>query len=99
MAADNLHGLTPKQEAFACATARARGGGEVAMKLKVLPPNSPEAKRRDELLAIMRNETRPEEERDSATIAALSLCHEEVPPIVVYTNRTSIGGTKMKRRR
>jgi hypothetical protein len=55
------------------------------MKLKVLPPNSPEAKRRDDLLAIMRDETKPEDERFRATLAALPLCHEEVPPIVVYT--------------
>jgi hypothetical protein len=59
------------------------------MKLKELPPGSPEAKRRDELLAIMRDETRSEEERFEATLAALPLCHEEVPPIVVHIDRTS----------
>jgi hypothetical protein len=37
--------------------------GVFVMKLKELPPGSPEAKRRDELLAIMRDETRSEEER------------------------------------
>jgi hypothetical protein len=33
------------------------------MKLRELPQGSPQAKRRDELLAIMRDETRPDEER------------------------------------
>ncbi len=46
------------------------------MKLRELPQGSPQAKRRDELLAIMRNETRSNEERDAAAIAALPLCHE-----------------------
>ena len=33
---------------------------EAAMKLKEPSPGSPEAKRRDDLLAIMRDETKPE---------------------------------------
>jgi hypothetical protein len=49
------------------------------MKLKELRPNSPEAKRRDELLAIMRDPTRSDEERDAAAKAAAPLCHE-LPP-------------------
>jgi hypothetical protein len=40
------------------------------MKLRELPQGSPQAKRRDELLAIMRDETRPDEERDRAAKAA-----------------------------
>jgi hypothetical protein len=68
-----------------------------AMKLKHLPPGSPEAKRRDELLAIMRDETKSEDERYMATLAALPLSHEEVPPIVVYTNRPSAGRVTTKR--
>lgn len=46
------------------------------MKLKELRPNSPEAKRRDELLAMMNDPTRPDEERDQAAKAAAPLCHE-----------------------
>jgi hypothetical protein len=73
--------------------------GEIAMKLKVLPPNSPEAKRRDDLLAIMRDETKPEDERFRATLAALPLCHEEVPPIVVRVDRRgTVRATKATRR-
>jgi hypothetical protein len=49
---------------------------ELAVKLKVLPPNSPEAKRRDELLAIMRDPTKSDTERDAAAIAALPLWRE-----------------------
>jgi hypothetical protein len=67
------------------------------MKLKELTPGSPEAKRRDELLAIMRDETRSHEERDRATIAAAPLCHEEVPPIVADPNRSSTRRPKSKR--
>jgi predicted nuclease with RNAse H fold len=46
------------------------------MKVRELPPGSPEAKRRDELLAIMNDETRSDEERDAAAKAAAPLCHE-----------------------
>ena len=49
------------------------------MKMRELPPGSPEAVRRDELLAIMRDEPRSDEERDAAAIAAAPLCHERVP--------------------
>jgi hypothetical protein len=49
------------------------------MKLKELPPGSPQATHRDELLAVMNDPTRSDEERDRAAIAAASLCHE-LPP-------------------
>jgi hypothetical protein len=55
------------------------------VKMRELQPGSPEAARRDVLLAIMRDETRPKEERIEAAIAALPLCHEEAPPRVVVT--------------
>jgi len=64
---------------------RSRG---IDMRIRKLPRGSPEAAQRDALLATMRDETRPDEERDRATIAALPLCHEELPPIVVDTRNT-----------
>jgi hypothetical protein len=69
------------------------------MNLKELPPGSPEAKRRDELLAIMRDETRPIEEQLQAAKEALPLCHEETPPIVVHVDRRgTVRATKTMRR-
>jgi hypothetical protein len=61
------------------------GNRQGSMRIRELQAGSPEAKRRDELLAIMRDETKSEDERYKATVAALPLCHEELPPIVVYT--------------
>lgn len=50
-------------------------------KEKVLPPSSPEAKRRDELLAIMNDPRRSVGARLDAAIAATPLCYEELPPV------------------
>jgi hypothetical protein len=50
------------------------------MKLRELPQGSPGAKRRDELLAVMRDPTRSDEERDAAAKAAAPLYHELPPP-------------------
>jgi hypothetical protein len=45
------------------------------MKLRELPLGSPAAKRRDELLAIMRDEARSAAERMEAATVALRLCY------------------------
>jgi hypothetical protein len=49
------------------------------VKMRELQPGSAEAKRRGELLAIMNDPSRSNEERDAAAIAATPLCHE-LPP-------------------
>ena len=78
-AVPHLNKLTRHPLGYAVATAAAgeplleiftREARSVAMKLRKLPQGSPQAKRRDELLAIMRDETRPDEERDQAAKAA-----------------------------
>lgn len=66
--------------------------------MKELKPGSPDAARRDRLLAIMRDEMRPQDERIQAAIEALPLCHEELPPIVTYTGSRDIT-VQGKRRR
>lgn len=59
----------------------------VMPKDRILKPGSPEQIRRDELLAIMRDPNRANEERLQAAIEALPLCHEPVPPIVTINGR------------
>jgi hypothetical protein len=61
----------------------------MGMSLRELEPGSPEAKRRDKLLVIMRDPNRPQEERLQAAVEALPLCHTMLEPIVVHTFRPS----------
>ncbi len=51
-----------------------------------LDPDSPEAIKRERLLTIMRDRSRPEEERLDAAVAALPLCYERPAPVYVVTN-------------
>jgi hypothetical protein len=61
------------------------------MKVRELPPGSPEAKRRDELLAIMRDETRSDEERDAAAKEAMPLCYVKRAVVVPAEAGDAIG--------
>jgi hypothetical protein len=65
------------------------------MGMKPLNPGSAEAVKRDELLAIMRDETKSDDERLQAAIAAAPLCHEVVKPVIVG----SVSGPKRPVRR
>jgi len=55
----------------------------VTPRPRVLEPGTPEYVRRGELLAIMNDETRPEDERRQAAMDALPLCYLEADPIVI----------------
>lgn len=69
----------------------------VQPELRVLEPGSSDHIRRERLLKIMRDESKPQSERTQAAIEALPLCYVQPDPIVTVTHTFSRPKTTRKR--
>lgn len=69
----------------------------VQPKLRVLEPGSPDYIRRERLLKLMRDDSKPQSERTQAAIEALPLCYVQPDPIDNVTHTFSKPKTSRKR--